>query len=172
MAQLFTQFGVDWQLLLAQVINFAILVFLLQRFAYKPVMNMLAERRRKIAEGLSASEESKRKLAEASEMQKQILLRAEEEALGVVNAAEDVAEKRGEEMIAAAEAKAEQVIVSGRKVTEEERLKMAEEFGQSAEGMLEKGLARVLGKMNPAERDKVLIAETLRELKISGKTSA
>jgi F-type H+-transporting ATPase subunit b len=165
MLQLFTQFGVDWKLLLAQVVNFAILIFLLQRFAYKPVIKMLDERRAKIKEGIEASAASKQKLAEAEETKKEILVKAENDALAVVGAAQGTAGKRANEIIAAAQGKGEQVIVAARKRSDEERLKMAEEFGQNAEILLGQGLAKVLAKMNPEERDKLLIAEAVRELK-------
>jgi len=47
------EFGVDWPHFLAQVISFCIVAFLLQRFAYKPVVTILEERRQRIAEGLA-----------------------------------------------------------------------------------------------------------------------
>lgn len=42
--------------LIAQIINFLILVFLLQRFAFKPVMKILRERQEKIAHSISSAE--------------------------------------------------------------------------------------------------------------------
>lgn len=165
MLQLFTQFGVDWKLLLAQVVNFAILVFLLQRFAYKPVIKMLDLRRNKIKEGMEASAASKQKLAEAEETKKEILVKADKEAVAVVSAAEGTAEKRGNEILAVAHEKGEQVIVTARKRSDEERLKMAEEFGQNAEVLIGRSLAKVLAKMSSEERDRALISEAVRELK-------
>src|SRR5258705_2165 len=44
-------FGWNWKLFLSQVISFCIVAFLLQRFAYKPILALLEERRRKIEEG-------------------------------------------------------------------------------------------------------------------------
>ena len=44
-------FGWNWKLFLSQVISFCIVAFLLQRFAYKPILAMLEERRRTIEEG-------------------------------------------------------------------------------------------------------------------------
>ncbi|MBI3685123.1 hypothetical protein HY250_01845 [Candidatus Azambacteria bacterium] len=44
--ELFQKFGIDWRLLVMQIINFAILLFILKRYLYKPVMDMLERMRR------------------------------------------------------------------------------------------------------------------------------
>ena len=46
------QFGFQWQLFISQVISFCVVAFLLQRFAYKPILKVLEERRQRIAEGI------------------------------------------------------------------------------------------------------------------------
>ena len=58
-------FGWNWKLFLSQVISFCIVAFLLQRFAYKPILALLEERRRKIEEGQINAEKIKKELAEA-----------------------------------------------------------------------------------------------------------
>jgi F-type H+-transporting ATPase subunit b len=47
---------IDWFTVIAQIINFLILVLLLRRFLYQPILNAMAERERKIAERLSQAE--------------------------------------------------------------------------------------------------------------------
>ena len=44
-------FGVDWSHLLAQIVSFCIMCVVLYRWAYKPVLNTLEERRKIIALG-------------------------------------------------------------------------------------------------------------------------
>ncbi len=46
-----TTFGVDWPHLLSQIVSFCIVCFILYRFAYRPVLNMLEVRRQQIAQG-------------------------------------------------------------------------------------------------------------------------
>ena len=50
---------INWFTVIAQVINFLILVWLLKRFLYKPVLNAIAEREKKIAAQLSDAEVKK-----------------------------------------------------------------------------------------------------------------
>mgnify|MGYP003339052028 CR=1 FL=1 len=52
-AQLAEQLGIDWAKFTAQTINFLIVLAVLWKFAYRPVLNMLAERKRLIEEGLA-----------------------------------------------------------------------------------------------------------------------
>src|ERR1022692_2185317 len=56
------EFGLSWPFLLAQILNFSVVAFLLWRFAFKPVLSMLDERQQKIAAGLKYAEEMKAKL--------------------------------------------------------------------------------------------------------------
>ncbi len=66
-------FGWNWKLFLSQVISFCIVAFLLQRFAYKPILAVLEERRRKIEEGQINAEKIKKELAEAEKRYQEIV---------------------------------------------------------------------------------------------------
>ncbi len=66
-------FGVDWPHLIAQIISFCIVCIILRRFAYKPILNMLAQRRRHIAQSLADSEKIKADLARTALDRQQIL---------------------------------------------------------------------------------------------------
>src|SRR6266480_2515628 len=69
-------FGWNWQLFLSQVVSFCIVAFLLRQFAYKPILAVLEDRRRKIEEGQLNAEKIRKELADAE----QILAKAKEAA--------------------------------------------------------------------------------------------
>src|SRR2546422_5883496 len=69
-------FGWSPWLFLSQVISFVIVALLLKRFAYKPIMAVLEERRQRIAEGLLNAEKIKQQLAEAEKRHQEILAEA------------------------------------------------------------------------------------------------
>ena len=69
-------FGVDWPHLTAQIISFCIVCALLYRFAYRPVLAMLEERRKRIAEGLASAAKSKAELARTEAKQREMLEQA------------------------------------------------------------------------------------------------
>lgn len=66
-------FGLDWKLFLAQLINFAIIVFVLTKWVYKPLLHVMDERRKKMERGIKQAQEAQRKLDSASEEKKQII---------------------------------------------------------------------------------------------------
>jgi F-type H+-transporting ATPase subunit b len=57
-------FHVEWPLLIAQTLNFCIVAYVLYRFAFKPLASVIAERQRKISDGLQYAEEMEHQLAE------------------------------------------------------------------------------------------------------------
>jgi F-type H+-transporting ATPase subunit b len=61
-------FGFDWKIFFSQVISFVIVALVLRRFAYKPILGILEERRQRIAEGLLNADKIKQQLAAAEQI--------------------------------------------------------------------------------------------------------
>src|SRR5438045_7541927 len=72
-------FGWNWKLFLSQVISFCIVAFLLRRFAYKPILAVLEDRRRKIEEGQLNAEKIRKELAEAEKRYQEIVAKGNAE---------------------------------------------------------------------------------------------
>src|SRR5438270_12124931 len=100
-------FGWNWELFLSQVISFAIVAFLLRRFAYKPILAVLEDRRRRIEEGLINADKIKKELAEAEKRYQEIVGKANAAAQKMIDEAREssahLAERKQQEAIAAAE---------------------------------------------------------------------
>src|SRR6266516_2863596 len=80
-------FGWNWQLFLSQVISFCIVALLLRKFAYKPILGVLEERRRRIEEGLINADKIKKELAEAEKHYQEILAKANADAQKMIDEA-------------------------------------------------------------------------------------
>src|SRR5690242_7781873 len=97
----------NWKLFLSQVLSFCIVAFLLRRFAYKPILAVLEERRRKIEEGQINAEKIRQQLAEAEQRYSEILAKANAEAEKMINeartSAAHLSERKQQEAIVAAE---------------------------------------------------------------------
>src|SRR5262249_1601879 len=78
--QIARSFGVDWPHLGAQIVSFAIVCVVLYRFAYRPVLAMLDERRRQIAESLANAAKVKAELARTETQRREVLAEAKAEA--------------------------------------------------------------------------------------------
>lgn len=95
--------------LIAQLVNFAILLIVLRLFLFGPIMNMLDERKRRIEEGLAKSEEAA-SMAEASEQQsQQVLAEARAEAQRLLAGAQESAASLRAELEEQARTNAERI---------------------------------------------------------------
>jgi F-type H+-transporting ATPase subunit b len=110
MAELLEVFGIDWKLLLLQGLNFGVLLLLLWHFLYKPVLRIVDERRKKIAEGVQSAEEAKQKLAASETEGKGIVNKASHAAEEIVANARVRAEEKGSELVRESEARAEALL--------------------------------------------------------------
>lgn len=84
--------GIDWKLLIAQIANFLILLLILSKFLYKPLVNMLEQRKEKIAQGIKDSEAAGVKLSEAEGESKKIISQAITKANDIIEKAKKEAE--------------------------------------------------------------------------------
>lgn len=165
MSELISNFGIDWRMLLAQAVNFFILLFLLRMFAYKPILRMLKKRRQEIEKGLEYTKKAEEKLRMTDILREETINQAREQALVIVTEAEETGKKRREEMVQEANRKMEGVVADAKRVIEEEKAKMGEDVYKNARELVRAGIIRVLGKMSAEERNEPLIQEALEELK-------
>jgi len=110
MEQLFAAFGVNWKLLLIQMVNFGALLAVLSYFLYKPVMRIIDERREKVAEGVRIAEAATRRLEEAKAEGEELVGAGAREAESLVAGARARADEKGAEILHAAEARAQGVL--------------------------------------------------------------
>jgi F-type H+-transporting ATPase subunit b len=158
------QFGVYWPNLIAQLILFAIVYFVLKRFAFKPIIAMLEERRRRIEEGQLNAEKIKKQLAEAQTKYEEILAKANADSqklLEEVRASGDrLAEQKRQEAIAAAE----QITLKAQEAIALEKDKTMAEMKRELGRLVVDATSRVTGKvLSPGDHEKIN-EETARQI--------
>jgi F-type H+-transporting ATPase subunit b len=157
-------FGWNWQLFLSQVASFCIVAFLLRRFAYKPILAVLEERRRRIEEGQLNAEKIKKQLAEAEARYAEILAKANAEAQKMIDEAREsgahLAERKQQEAIAAAE----QIIAKAREASAIEHDRTMESLKHELGRLVVDTTAKVTGKVLTPEDQRRLQEETARQL--------
>lgn len=97
--QILNQFGFEPILFLAQIVNFLIILYVMKKFLYKPMLKILEDRKHKIAEGLRHAEEADKKLQETVQKEEEILQKAQGEARKMI----EEARAEREEMLQQAE---------------------------------------------------------------------
>lgn len=119
--------GIQWSVLIAQMVNFAILVFILSRFVYKPMLKVIDERRDMVAESMKKVKEINRHKELIDDERIAILKKADEEAGRMLEQAKTEAEALRAEIEKAAHAHAEQIVAKGLQQLEIERVRVAKE---------------------------------------------
>ena len=157
-------FGWNWQLFLSQVISFTIVALLLRRFAYKPILGILEERRRRIEEGLLNAEKIKQELAEAEKRYVEILAKANAQAQKMIDEAREssahLSERKQQEAVAAAE----QIIAKAREAAALERERTMAQLKHELGRLVVETTAKVTGKVLTPEDQKRLQEEAARQV--------
>ena len=157
-------FGWNWQLFLSQVISFTIVALLLRRFAYKPILGILEERRRRIEEGLLNAEKIKQELAEAEKRYAEILAKANAQAQKMIDDAREssahLSERKQQEAVTAAE----QIITKAREAAALERERTMAQLKHELGRLVVETTAKVTGKVLTPEDQKRLQEEAARQV--------
>jgi F-type H+-transporting ATPase subunit b len=146
-------FGVEWPLLLAQIINFCLVAYLLYRFAIKPVLKTIDERQKIISEGLQYAEEMKVQLTETEKKRMRVLEEARTEAREWLEKIKQENIEHFQRQRKQAEEQAEVVLCQAHKRIEQEREKMVKEVREEVATLVVTTTEQVLRKhLNAAER--------------------
>lgn len=162
--QIANTFGVDWPHLLSQIISFAIVCLLLQRFAYKPILKMLEERREQIAQGIAEREKIRQELAQTEARRQDIMVQADVQATKVIEEAHAAAATVRDKETQKAIATAEQIIVKSREAAEQERLQMLRQLKQELGVLVVRAASVAARKILTTEDQRRMAEETLKQV--------
>ncbi|MDH4330512.1 MAG: F0F1 ATP synthase subunit B [Candidatus Moranbacteria bacterium] len=160
--ELINALGLNVKILLAQLVNFSVLLFVLYKFAYGPILKMLDERRDKIEEGIKNAEDAKTKLAKIEMSEKEILSDARKEAQKIIVAAEDVAKKNKEDILNEAKKQSQQILEKAEKNIEQEKNKMMEDAKKELSELVSLATEKIVGEKMDAKKDKEIIDSVIK----------
>jgi F-type H+-transporting ATPase subunit b len=157
-------FGWNPWLFLSQVISFVIVALLLKRFAYKPILAVLEQRREQIAQAQLNAEKIKQQLAEAEQRHAEILAKANAEAQKMIDEARQssahLAERKQQEAILAAE----QIVAKAREASAIEHERTMADLKRELGRLVVDTTAKVTGKVLTSEDQRRLHEEATRQL--------
>lgn len=163
--ELLNNFGINPVLLIAQVVNFFIIFYILKRFAYKPILSMLKSREDTIRKGLKQAEDARILLEKTQEKEKHILRKAQTEARLLlektreeqIKIIQDAREKGKREMDSLLEEARKQIAFE----TKEAEKRLTVHISEIAILFLKKSLSELLTD----EDEETIIDKTLQRLK-------
>lgn len=154
--------GINGPFLIAQLFNFFLLFFLLRRFLFKPMVNMLETRKQRIAEGLQAAEVARRQAeAERSKLEQQ-LDQERRQAMDRIAAASKRGETLAAEIEASARQEAQRIVVDAREEAVRERNRIIAEAQDQMADLALLAAEKVIGReLANREAQRVFVKEFL-----------
>lgn len=157
-------FGLNWQLLLAQIVNFLIILYVLKRYLYPPLFKVFKKREELVKESIQKAEENEKLLEKARIQEKEVIKKAkvtadelikesQEQAADIVKKAEEDAKQKADKMLRDAR---EQIALE----TEEAQKKLNEYVMKLSIEILEKSLSNVLTEKEQSD----IVAKAMKEI--------
>ena len=157
-------FGWTPQLFLSQVVVFLIVAFLLKKFAFKPVMEMLEKRRQTIEQGLKHAEQMKQELAQAQAKAQEVIGQAGAQATKIIEEARAAAARVQEAETQKAIAAAAELIAKAKEANSLELARMKTELRAEIGRLVVDTTAKVSGKILTFEDRQRIADEAVRDL--------
>lgn len=163
--EFFNAFGVSWKSLIAQFVNFAILMFILHRFAYKPLLKFMQDRTSAIAQGVQNAKEAKHALEQSKEQSGEVLANAHREAIAIVEQARKAAELQAVQIVAQAKEEVAAVVAQGKQALQVERRSMIEQVKKDVIDMVVSSTEKILGGVVDEKMDQSWLKSQLARVK-------
>lgn len=160
----FQRLGIDGWSILLYLVNFGILLAILTKFLYKPLLKFMDERRETIRNNLKETEVLRARFEEEAKRQeaetKAMLVRMQ----GEVATAKAQAEARAKELMQEADARRDQIIEEARKQAEETKKGILKEAEQETQKRIEKTILHVLKNKIPEDVVKASVQAAWKDL--------
>lgn len=159
------QFGINPLLLAAQVVNFLLLLFILKKVLYGPILKMLDQRKETIAQGLKNAEQIEKTLLKTEEDREKTLEKASLEATKLLEEATKTANQIVEESRVKASEEIAELVKKGQESVAAEREKMQQEIRSEIADLVVVSLQKVTGKVLTKTDQKKIVEESVKSIK-------
>jgi len=132
--------------LLVQMVVFALLVFAVMKWVWPPILNVMEERSRKIAEGLAAADKGEQELADARGKADAIVREARERAREIIDHGQHRATEMIEEAKGAASAEAARLVAAAQQQIQLDTARARESLRREVAGIAVRAAAKLLAR--------------------------
>lgn len=150
--------------LVGQLLAFILFVWFCMKYVWPPMLKILEEREKEIADGLNAASEGRRELEEANARKEEILGEAKKEAADLVGQANQRANQLVEEAKTSAQEEAEKIKVSAQNDIEQSAKRAREELRSEVATLAIAGAEKILNSEIDEKKNSELIDELTKEL--------
>lgn len=162
--EFFEKLGIDWRLLVWQLVNFIILFGVLTKLLYKPILKLLDERTEKIAKGIRDAETASLARQKGEEERNQIVREARKEAQKIIETARVDGEKTKAEILKTIQRETDKILVQAKSNIEAAKQEMVGEVKSQAAVLVASALEKVLNKTMTAAIDQKIVSQAVKEV--------
>lgn len=150
------------------LITFLIVLFLLKKFAWKPILNMIKEREESIENALSSAEKAKKEMASLQSSNEKILSDARLERDVILKEARELREGMINEAKGKATAEADKIVAAARETINNEKMAAITELKNQVATLSIEIAEKVLGQhLATDEKQKAYVKQLLDEVKLN-----
>jgi F-type H+-transporting ATPase subunit b len=162
--EIFSTLGINWQLLLAQIVNFGVIMFVLAKFVYRPVLKIVDERREATRKAMDDVAKIEHQKQEMDELRTEQLRKLDEESGQYLERARKQAEKVQADMLAKAKAEVDEMLARGRKQLQTERQEAVDTLQDTVAGVVVRMTEKILEREFGAADQKRIMTSLEKEL--------
>lgn len=159
-----TTFGLNKAFFFAQLINFALVVIILKKFAFGPIQQMLEQRKARIAEGEEKLKRIEKQLADSEATTAAAIAKANEEAVRLINEAKEGAHAFSEQKAQEAISQAQNILAKAEAAAKADRDRLSTELKREFGRLVAATTAQVTGKVLSAEDQKRINEDALAKV--------
>ncbi len=164
-ADILTSLGIDWTLLIMQLIAFLILVWILGKFVYPVFLRIIDERQEKLDEAGRAAEQAQEKAEEAEEKIADSLQQARKEAADIVATAKAEASQMVEKAEAQAKARSERIVAEAQEDIQKDVLAARKALEKDTISLVKKAAGLAISGVADEKLDTALIKKSVEGAK-------
>lgn len=164
METLLSQLGISGKLLVAQAVNFAVVLIVLNIVLYRPLMRMMEDRRKKIELGLHSTEIAEKRLGEIEKERVETIAVAEREALHIVTDAQKTGTAEMRQIVASAEKRADDLLKGAMQIAAHRRQEEADRLVREAGAIMKEAIAKAVD-MDPQKIDERFVKRAAEIMK-------
>lgn len=157
--------GIDWKLFLAQLINFAIVLFIFWKWVVKPLGTTLTNRQERIEQGLKNAEYTEAEKKNFEEWKLAEMKKVRTEADQILRTTTDTANQIKQEAITDAQVQAAKVMEQAKASMESEKAQIMKEAKQEIASMVISASEKILRGKLDGKKDQELIADSIKDVK-------
>ena len=162
--EILKSFGIQPTLLLAQIVNFLIILYLLKRFFYKPIVKILEDRKKRIEESLQNAQSIEERLQITEEETKKIIEQARANTQSLIDDAKNEARRITDEATSEGRKLIEAAKLEAKSQIEAQRIQMQRQLEKQTLNLVITVVRKILGKSIKNTQRQQLTAEAVSEI--------